>query len=292
MNILITGSDGQLGQEFKFLAGINTQHYFIFKNKEELDITSFLKLDEFFNRNKIDAIINCAAYTFVDKAEVDKDTAYYVNVIGPQNLAVLSKKYNIKLIHFSTDYVFNGENHIPYKEDDIPDPKSVYGKTKLQGENEIIKNSEIYAIIRTSWLYSIYGNNFVKTITKLAVERGDLKIIFDQIGTPTYASDLVNTVLYILPILNKENSGIYNYSNEGATSWYDFAKIICKLQNIQCRISPIETKDYPTLAQRPNYSVLNKKKIKTEFNMEIPQWQESLEKYMKENKKINYLKSI
>lgn len=286
MNILITGSNGQLGQEFKSLSKIYTQHSFIFKDKEELDITSFLKLDQFLSKNKIDAIINCAAYTFVDKAEVDKDTAYYVNVIGPQNLAVLSKKYNIKLIHFSTDYVFNGENHIPYKENDIPDPKSIYGKTKLQGENEIIKNCGIYTIIRTSWLYSIYGNNFVKTITKIAIERGELKVIFDQIGTPTYATDLANAVLYILPILNGENSGIYNYSNEGAISWYDFAKHICKLQNIKCKILPIETKDYPTPAQRPNYSVLNKGKIKAKFNMEIPYWQDSLEKYIEEKNKL------
>lgn len=285
MNILITGGNGQLGQEFQYLSKINTQHHFIFIDKEELDITSFLKLDEFFNKQKIDVIVNCAAYTAVDKAESEKDLAYSINVLGPQNLAIIAKKYNIKLIHFSTDYVFDGRNYLPYKESDLPNPKSIYGQTKFNGENEIIKNSEIYAIIRTSWLYSQYGNNFVKTITKLAMERGELKVIFDQIGTPTYARDLANTVLYILPILNKENSGIYNYSNEGVTSWYDFAKNICKLQNINCRISPIETKDYPTPAQRPNYSVFNKEKIKKIFNIEIPQWQDSLEKCIHELKK-------
>lgn len=285
MNILITGSNGQLGQEFQYLSKINTQHHFIFVDKEELDITSFLKLDEFFSKQKIDVIINCAAYTAVDKAESDKEVTYSINVLGPQNLAVIAKKYNIKLVHFSTDYVFNGTNYLPYKESDIPNPQSIYGKTKFEGENEIIKNANIYAIIRTSWLYSQYGNNFVKTITKLATERGAINIIFNQIGTPTYARDLASAVLYILPILNEKNSGIYNYSNEGVTSWYDFARNICKLQNIPCRLAPIEDKDYPTAAKRPNYSVLNKEKIKKTFNIEIPQWQDSLERCIEELKK-------
>jgi len=282
MNILITGGNGQLGQEFKNISETNTCHNFIFVDREELDITSFLKLEQFFGSKKIDAIINCAAHTAVDKAEVEKEASYNINTIGVQNLAIIAKKYNIKLIHFSTDYVFDGDNNMPWKEDDIPNPQSVYGKTKFDGENELIKNADIYAIIRTSWLYSMYGNNFVKTITKLAKERGELKVIFDQIGTPTYARDLANAVLYVLPLLNKENSGIYNYSNEGVTSWYDFAKSICKMQDINCKIWPIETKDYNQAAKRPNYSVFNKSKIKTTFNMTIPHWEESLGKCISE----------
>ena len=286
MNILVAGSKGQLGQEFQYISKINTCHNFIFVDKEELNITSFFDLDNFFALNKIDAIINCAAYTAVDKAEVEKDSALLINVLGPQNLAIISKKYNAKLIHISTDYVFDGKNNMPYKESDIPNPKTVYGTTKLDGEYEVINNAEIFAIIRTSWLYSIYGNNFVKTITRLAKEKEYLNVIFDQIGTPTYARDLVSVILYILSLLNKENSGIYHYSNEGVTSWYDFTKSICKLQNISCKINPIETKDYPTPAMRPNYSVLNKEKIKKTFNLTIPHWEESLEKYIEETKKI------
>ena len=282
MNILIAGSKGQLGQEFQYLSKFHTCHNFIFVDKEELNITSFFDLDKFFASNKIDAIINCAAYTAVDKAEIEKDSALLINVLGPQNLAIISKKYNAKLIHISTDYVFDGKNNIPYKENDIPSPKTVYGTTKLEGEYEVINNAEIFAIIRTSWLYSIYGNNFVKTITRLAKERGLLNVIFDQIGTPTYARDLASAILYILPLLNKENSEIYNYSNEGVISWYDFAKSICKIQNIDCKINPIETKDYPTPAARPNYSVLNKGKIKEAFNLTIPYWEDSLLKCIKE----------
>lgn len=286
MNILITGANGQLGQEFRYIAKINTYHNFIFVDKEDLDITSFLSLEKFFSINKIDAVINCAAYTAVDKAESEKELAFLINVIGPQNLAIISKKYNAKLIHISTDYVFDGTNYVPYKESDLPNPQSIYGRTKLDGEFEVISNADIFAIIRISWLYSIYGNNFVKNVSKLAREKKYLRFIFDQIGTPTYARDLASAILYILPQLNKENSEIYHYSNEGVTSWYDLTKTICKLQNISCNIEPIETKDYPLPAKRPHYSVFNKSKIKQTFNLTIPYWEDSLESWLEETNKI------
>ncbi|MEA3316557.1 MAG: dTDP-4-dehydrorhamnose reductase [Bacteroidota bacterium] len=287
--ILVLGAYGQLGSEVNKLINTNKQYSesanFIFTDADSLDITNFNALSGYFKKNNFDYIINCAAYTNVDKAEDDKEKAYLINSTAVKYLSELAKKYSIHLIHVSTDYVFNGENPLPYKESDPPTPNSVYGKCKLDGENEITKlNTGI--IIRTSWLYSTFGNNFVKTIIKYAKEKGKLKVVFDQIGTPTYAEDLASAILKIIfdSIKNKTNfkPGIYNYSNEGVCSWYDFAYEIIKKSNIKCDINAVESKEFPTRAVRPANSVLNKEKIKNTFDISIPYWKESLYKMIEE----------
>jgi len=235
------------------------------------------KLEEFLGLHEIDIILNCAAYTAVDKAEDDALNADKINHIAVQTLAQLSKDKNIKLIHISTDYVFNGENFKPYTEDDTTNPNGVYGKTKLDGENAMIEISPLNSIIiRTSWVYSSFGANFVKTMLRLGKERDSLGVIFDQVGTPTYARDLAKAILDILPKIKNTDVAIYNYSNEGVLSWYDFSKEIMRMAKIKCEINPIETKDYPTPATRPHYSLLNKSKIKEEFAISIPYWKDSL----------------
>jgi dTDP-4-dehydrorhamnose reductase len=227
-------------------------------------------------------VINCAAYTAVDQAEEDVEIAEQVNSIGVLNLVNALKKVNGKLIHISTDYVFDGNSFLPYQELDELNPIGIYGETKRAGELVILNSSIDALVIRTSWLYSAYGNNFVKTMLKLGHERDELEVIFDQVGTPTYASDLAKTCLDILLDKSSENISmngkIYHYSNEGVTSWYDFAKAIMELGSIDCKVRPIETKDYPTPAKRPHFSVLNKTKIKKDFNIEIPYWRDSLDK--------------
>ncbi len=284
-NILVTGADGQLGSEIRNLASNYNNFNFIFTDVKNLDITNINDVEEFFAHHPIDYIINCAAYTAVDKAESNYDSANLINVIGVKNLVALSEKYSSKLIHISTDYVFDGTNHKPYVETDATNPASVYGKTKLEAE-KIILNSSINAIIiRTSWLYSSFGNNFVKTMIKLGSERKELNVIFDQIGTPTYAFDLGKAILDIVEQStqnnNKFSQGIYHFSNHGVCSWYDFAIEIMELANINCRINPIESKDYPTPAKRPFYSVLNKSKIQNTFNISIPYWKDSLKQCIK-----------
>jgi dTDP-4-dehydrorhamnose reductase len=280
-NILVTGSNGQLGSEIKKTSS-NYSYSFFFTDRNELDISDEKKVKEFIEKNNIDTIINCAAYTAVDKAEEEKELADKVNHIAVKNLAMLSNEFNLKLVHISTDYVFDGTNYKPYTEDDITNPKSVYGETKLNGEKSIVEINPLNSIIiRTSWVYSSYGNNFVKTMLKLGKEKESLGVIYDQVGTPTFAKDLAKTILDIIPKINNEKTQVFNYSNEGVLSWYDFAKEIMKMAKLSCKINPIETKDYPTPAKRPHYSLLNKSKIKSSFDVQIPYWKDSLDECLR-----------
>ncbi|HIP30475.1 MAG TPA: dTDP-4-dehydrorhamnose reductase [Campylobacterales bacterium] len=280
-NILVTGSKGQLGSELKALSS-NYPYDFFFTNKAELDISSKEDLETFIQTHKITTIINTAAYTAVDKAEEDSENSNKVNNVAVKYLAEISKEKNIQLIHISTDYVFDGQNFRPYIETDPSNPNGIYGQTKLDGETAILEiNPKNSIIIRTSWVYSSFGNNFVKTMLRLGKEKDALGIIFDQVGTPTYARDLAKTILDILPQIKNEKVEIYHYSNEGVLSWYDFTKEIMKMAKIECNITPIETKDYPTAAKRPHYSLLNKAKIKKQFNISIPFWKDSLDECLR-----------
>jgi len=282
MNILITGSNGQLGSEIKDLVTNYKNFNFFFMDLPELNICKLEELNTFIVDQNINTVINCAAYTAVDKAEKDEHTAQKVNSEGVLNLVNALKKVNGKLIHISTDYVFDGNHSQPYKESDPVSPVGVYGETKRAGELAVLNSSIDALVIRTSWMYSVYGNNFLKTMLKLGHDKDELGVIFDQVGTPTNASDLAKTCLDILAYSIEANINskgkIYHYSNEGVTSWYDFSKAIMELGSIDCKIRPIETKDYPTPAKRPHYSVLNKSKIKTDFNIQIPNWRDSLDK--------------
>ena len=281
-NILVTGASGQLGSEIQEFSKEYSQYDFFFTDVADLDITDLEKVREYCNTNQIKTIINCAAYTAVDKAEEQTDICNAVNHIATVNLSKIAKELNIKLVHTSTDYVFNGKNYVPFKEDDITDPINVYGKTKLLGEQAMMDiNPKHSIIIRTSWVYSTYGNNFVKTMLKLAETKEQLTIIADQVGSPTYAYDLAKTILEILPKINNDKVEVYHYSNEGICSWYDFAFEIFYQSNINCKVLPIETKDYPTAAERPSYSVMNKSKIKNTFDIEIPHWKTSLSNCLK-----------
>jgi len=280
MRVLITGSNGQLGSEIRELVANYKELDFVFKDLPDFNICNFNLLQVFITENNINAVINCAAYTAVDKAEEDAETAERVNSIGVSNLVNALAKVNGKLIHISTDYVFDGDHFLPYKESDPVSPIGVYGETKRAGELAVINSAIDAIVIRTSWLYSSYGNNFVKTMLRLGSEKENLGVIFDQVGTPTYARDLAKTCLEILCENTSENisknGSLYHYSNEGVASWYDFAIAIMNLGVVDCKVRPIETKDYPTLAKRPQYSVLNKSKIKTDFKIEIPYWRDSL----------------
>lgn len=281
-NIFITGSNGQLGSELKKLS-TNYQYNFFFTCKDDLDISNTTDIKNFIEKNNIDTIINCAAYTAVDKAQSEEELADEINHIAVKNLAQISKENNIKIVHVSTDYVFDGKNYKPYQEDDTTNPQSIYGKTKLNGEKAMIDiNPQNSIIIRTSWVYSSYGNNFVKTMLRLGREKEELGVIYDQVGTPTYAKDLAKVILGILPNINNNKVEIYNYSNEGVLSWYDFAKEIMKMAKLDCKINPIETYQYPTPAPRPHYSLLNKSKIKKDFDIIIPFWKDSLDKCLRE----------
>ena len=277
MNILITGANGQLGSEFKELSHANKEHRFTFTDIEELDITDYLALGKFLSKNKFQCIINCAAYTAVDKAETETEKAVAINATAVKYLTEYASAQNALFIHVSTDYVFDGKNYKPYLENDLTNPKSIYGKSKLDGEVEVIFNAKNAIIIRTSWLYSSYGNNFVKTILKKAKETENLNVVDDQVGSPTYARDLAVCILKIIPAYKPANKfEIYNFANEGVASWYDFAKEIISLSGIKCNINPVESKDYPVVANRPPYSVFNKSKIKSAFNIIIPYWKDSL----------------
>jgi dTDP-4-dehydrorhamnose reductase len=281
INILVTGSKGQLGSELREISS-KYQYKFFFTDRESLDISDTYSISKFIEFHSINTIINCAAYTAVDRAEDDELNADKINHLAVKNLAQIAKDKNLQLIHVSTDYVFNGENFKPYTEDDITNPNSIYGKSKLDGENamcEINPNNSI--IIRTSWVYSSFGSNFVKTMLRLGKERDSLGVIFDQVGTPTYARDLAKVILDIIPKIQNSKLTIYNYSNEGVISWYDFSKEIMKMAKIDCQINPIETSQYPTPAKRPYYSLLNKSKIKEKFNLVIPYWKDSLDKCLK-----------
>ncbi len=280
-NILVTGSKGQLGSELKEISEHYAYHFY-FTDKESLDIADKAAVDAYVDENDIEVIINCAAYTAVDRAEEDEQNADLVNHIAIKNLASAAKEKKVKLIHISTDYVFDGTNHKPYLEEDSVNPNGVYGKTKLDGELSMMElNPENSIIIRTSWVYSSFGANFVKTMLRLGKEKEQLGVIFDQVGTPTYARDLAEAILDILPSIKNEKVTVYHYSNEGVLSWYDFAKEIMRMAKLDCKINPIETKEYPTPAQRPHYSLLNKSKIKQEFGITIPYWKDSLNECLK-----------
>lgn len=277
INILVTGSNGQLGSELKALSQTYSTYNFHFTDYEELDITNHIKVDTFVKANKISVIINCAAHTAVDKAESDQEMSTKLNHLAVENFAKIAKTNNIQLIHISTDYVFDGRSHIPYSEDDKTNPQSVYGRTKLAGEQAMKKiNPANSIIIRTSWVYSSFGNNFVKTMLRLANERKELGVIVDQIGTPTYARDLAKVLLEIIPKINNTDAEVYHFSNKGVTSWYDFAKAIFDLKEVDIKVNAIETSQYPTAAKRPFYSILNKNKIENRFQIEIPNWRDSL----------------
>lgn len=276
-SILVTGGNGQLGSELREISHSYPGDNFIFTDVSDLDITNHAAVKEFINSKKISVIINCAAYTAVDKAESEPKISSAINHLAVENFAKIAKEKSIKLIHISTDYVFDGTNHIPYQETDEPKPQSVYGQTKLDGELAMQKiNPENSIIIRTSWVYSKYGNNFMRTMLSLGSERKELGVIVDQIGTPTYARDLANTILEILPNINNKNIELFHYSNEGVCSWYDFAIAIFEVKEVEVKVNAIETFQYSTAAKRPSYSVLNKSKIKNKFQIEIPNWRDSL----------------
>ena len=291
MKILVTGSNGQLGSEIRDLKEFFPQWEFLFTDVDTLDITDEKAVDVFLKKNKPTVIVNCAAYTAVDKSESDMHAAHQINAIGPGVLAMASKKFNTRFIHISTDYVYDGMNHKPYEEFDPVNPAGVYGKTKLAGERLIRSGNPEAVIIRTAWLYSAYGNNFVKTMLRLGSERESLKVVFDQIGSPTYAHDLAQAVLEVIAAGQGKSSesyaGIYHYSNEGVASWYDFATTIFEIAGLSCKVIPVVTTEYPTPAKRPHYSVLNKSKIKTTFNLEIPYWKDSLKLCIEKINKTN-----
>jgi dTDP-4-dehydrorhamnose reductase len=280
MNILVTGGNGQLSICIKNLKDKLPEANFIFVNRLELDITNNIAVNSFFQRNDIQYCINCAAYTAVDMAERDKENAFNVNVIGTKNLAIACDNKGATLIHISTDFVFDGNNNVAYNESDKPNPINVYGLSKLKGEKEIQNILKEHFIIRTSWLYSEYGSNFLKTMLKLSETKSQINVVSDQIGTPTYARDLANVMLNIIKANTKEY-GIYNYSNQGETSWYEFATAIFKIIKSNIIVKPILSSNYPTLALRPKFSVLDKTKIKNEFNIFIPHWQDSLKSAIK-----------
>ncbi|MBQ8224743.1 MAG: dTDP-4-dehydrorhamnose reductase [Bacteroides sp.] len=275
MNVLITGANGQLGNEMRTLSVENPQHIYYFTDVQELDICNETAVRSFVADNHIDCIVNCAAYTAVDKAEDNEELCNLLNHVASGYLAQAAEEVGASLIQVSTDYVFDGTGHTPYTEDMAPCPNSVYGRTKLAGEEVVLKYCSRSMVIRTAWLYSIYGNNFVKTMIRLGKEREALGVVFDQIGTPTYANDLARAIY--TAINQGIVPGIYHFSNEGVCSWYDFTKSIHRLAGITtCKVSPLHTDEYPAKAPRPAYSVLDKTKIKKTFGIEIPHWEESL----------------
>lgn len=274
-NILITGCNGQLGNEMKLLAAENPQFNYFFTDVAELDITNEQAVNDNVVEHEIDCIVNCAAFTAVDKAESNEQLCDMLNHIAPGYLAKAINQRNGYIIQVSTDYVFDGTNHTPYREEEPTCPTSVYGRTKLAGEEVVLASCPKAMIIRTAWLYSTFGNNFVKTMLRLGREKDKLGVIFDQIGTPTYARDLA---LAIFTAMNQGiKPGIYHFSNEGVISWYDFTKAIHRIAGItSCHVSPLHTSEYPTPAARPHYSVLDKTKFKETYNVEVPYWEDSL----------------
>ncbi len=279
-NILVTGANGQLGKSLKNTCSNDENVHWYFTTSKDLDITCSLSLEDFLLKNKINYIVNCAAYTNVEKAEEEKEKAMLVNSFSVKRLAELSKENNIILIHISTDFVFDGEKQKPYIEDDITNPINIYGESKLKGEKFIQDILDDYFIIRTSWVYSEHGNNFVKTMLKLAQTKDELKVIDDQIGAPTYAKDLAIAIKQIIYDENR-NFGLYNFSNLGEISWFEFAKKIFELTKNSIEVLPISSNEYKTKAQRPKFSVLNKEKIQRELNIELSDWVSSLNKSIK-----------
>ena len=280
MNILVTGCNGQLGNEIRLLSKENPQHCYFFTDVDELDITDKGAVKAYVGTNKIDLIVNCAAYTAVDKAEDNESICNLLNNIAPGYLAEAIEERGGQMIHISTDYVFDGTNHIPYTEDAPTCPRSVYGSTKLKGEENVMSKLCQSMIIRTAWLYSPFGNNFVKTMLRLGAEKDSLGVVFDQIGTPTYAADLASAIF--TAINQGIKPGVYHFSDEGVISWYDFTKAIFRIANItRCVVNPLHTDEYPAKAPRPAYSVLDKTKIKQTYGIVIPHWEESLQKCIK-----------
>lgn len=281
MVVLVTGANGQLGQAIQSISDKHPKIDFKFCTSSDLDITSKENCELVFTKYKPDYCINAAAYTAVDKAESEPEKAHLINVVGAKNLAEVCKEFSTILLHVSTDFVFDGNKTTPYIETDVPNPTGVYGQTKLDGEKAIQETFDNYFIIRTSWVYSQFGNNFMKTMLRLASERDSLSVVSDQIGTPTHAVDLAEALIKIITnchseLVSESNFGIYNYSNEGQCSWYDFAKKIFEVNNISINLQPIPTSAYPTPAKRPAYSVLDKNKIKSVFGVQVTNWEESL----------------
>lgn len=278
--ILITGANGQLGNEMRLLAREHSEYDYLFTDVAELDICDEQAVADYVRRHEVDVIVNCAAYTAVDKAEDNEELCDRLNRLAPGYLAKAVAARGGKLVQISTDYVFDGTAHVPYTEDCPTCPDSVYGRTKLGGEQEAFAHCPDTMVIRTAWLYSTFGNNYVKTMLRLGRERGTLGVIFDQVGTPTYARDLAAVIFAaigkgIVP-------GVYHFSNEGVCSWYDFTKAIHRLAGITtCRVSPLHTDEYPTRATRPHYSVLDKTKIKQTYGVEVPYWTDSLEECLR-----------
>lgn len=285
MQILVTGAYGQLGSEIKLLTENYPEWEFQFTDIDTFDITNELDIHDFFSKKKFDFIINCAAYTAVDKAESDEQTAHLVNAEAPKLLARQAKSTGTKLIHISTDYVFAGDACIPYTETELTHPQGVYGRTKLEGENNVLAENPNAVILRTSWLYSTFGNNFVKTMLRLGKERGELNVVFDQVGSPTYAADLAKAILLIISSATKNEKnfvpGIYHFSNEGVASWFDFAKAIFYFAKIECKVNPVLSDQFPTPAKRPHFSVFDKAKIKNTYGIEISYWRKSLKQCIK-----------
>ncbi|HBX45812.1 dTDP-4-dehydrorhamnose reductase [Limibacterium fermenti] len=284
-NVLVTGANGQLGSELKALTKrMNVPFRFIFSDIDTLDILNEGQVIDFVLQHGVEYVINCAAYTAVEKAETDPDKAYEINCTGVENLAKAAKRHPLRIIHISTDYVFDGLAAMPYKETDHPQPLSVYGRTKLAGENILKQTTPDWITLRTSWLYSEYGSNFVKTMLRLMNERDELQVVDDQRGTPTYAGDLAEMIVHVLQFSEEKEwkPGLYHFSNSGETTWYGFAAKIKELSgNTSCVIHPVTTAEYKTEASRPAYSVLDKSKIKSAFQVVIPQWEDSLARCLK-----------
>jgi len=282
--ILVTGANGQLGMEFQQLAPKYPDFDFVFTTREQLPLDDVTSIDRIISRHNPQYLINCAAYTAVDKAESEKDLAYAVNATAPGIMAAACKKNNVQFIHVSTDYVFNGNGTSPYKEDDKTDPVNYYGASKLEGEKMVIENDPGAIIVRTAWVYSEFGKNFVKTMIRLMTDKEQIGVVSDQYGTPTYAADLAETIMKIISTFENPThhsplttySGIYHFSNEGQITWHDFALAIKEFTASNCRVNAIPTAEYPTPAKRPAYSVLNKTKIRDAFNIPIKDWKASL----------------
>jgi dTDP-4-dehydrorhamnose reductase len=283
VNLLITGANGQLGNELRRLAAGYERQRFFFTDVEELDITQPGAVEAYFDRHRIQAAVNCAAYTAVDRAETDEAAAMLINAVAVRHLAEACTRRHARLIHISTDYVFDGRACMPYREDHPAAPLSAYGRTKLAGEREALTVPQS-VVIRTSWLYSAFGNNFVKTMLRLGRERDSLEVVSDQIGTPTCAADLAQCIMTIVESMQDGHftPGVFHFSGEGVCSWYDFACQIMRLAGLPCHVQPVESKDRPTTAIRPYYSVLNKAAVKTAYGIRIPHWQASLEKCLRE----------
>jgi dTDP-4-dehydrorhamnose reductase len=277
--ILVTGANGQLGSEIRFLTANASPHQFTFVDLAEVDLTSETAIKNYFENHQFDLIINCAAYTAVDLAEQNSEPCFRINAGAVKFLAEIAANRGTRFIHISTDYVFSGDGNKPLVEGAQTNPLSVYGKSKLEGERHVQHILPDAYILRTAWVYSTYGKNFVKTIAKLAAERPSLNVIYDQIGSPTYARDLAGVILIIAKNIETKNNdvpGLYHFSNEGAISWFDFAHAIVRHYNYPCKLNPIRTEEYKTLAVRPTFSLLDKKKIKEKLKIEIRHWQEAL----------------